>query len=240
MTRCKILSTKKLLPELVALAAGHGIEVKEQEFISVKPVMTKEKWEEVFKWVGASAATVVFTSAHAVEAVNRYLHPYLNQYDVTWKIFCLSGRTKLAVEQCQELKDRIVATADNATSLAEKIRKHQVSEVIFFCGDQRRDELPQLLSENGIRVNEVTVYQTVETPIVVNYDWNGILFFSPSAVNSFFSLNRLQDFTLCFAIGSTTAQALSGSTTNRIITSKFPSQESMMELVLACNWNDNN
>ena len=77
-------------------------------------------------------------------------------------------------------------------------------------------------------VHEIIVYETVETPVTAIENIDGILFFSPSAVNSFFSVNQLNANTVCFAIGNTTAEAIAGFTGNKIITSEYTSQEMML------------
>jgi uroporphyrinogen-III synthase len=114
--------------------------------------------------------------------------------------------------------------------LASKIIHDGVTEIIFFCSNKRRDELPDILSEAGVRVYEIVVYETIETPFITEAV-DGILFFSPSAVQSFFSMNQPGAGTVCFAIGETTAAAISERTSHQVITSEDPSQESMMARV---------
>jgi uroporphyrinogen-III synthase len=75
------------------------------------------------------------------------------------------------------------------------------------------------------------IYETIETPQVSTEDIDGILFFSPSAVQSFFSVNQLKKETVCFSIGYTTAESVAGFTDNRIIISEAPSQEMILASV---------
>ena len=51
MVKHKVLSTKKLEPSLVEQANQNGIEIIEQEFISVKPILSKEKQDEIMPWL---------------------------------------------------------------------------------------------------------------------------------------------------------------------------------------------
>jgi uroporphyrinogen-III synthase len=150
---------------------------------------------------------------------------------VDWKIFCLSGKTREAVLNALVLEKNIVATAENASALAQKIIEHDVKEILFFCGNKRREELPAILKKNGITVHEIIVYETIEIPSIITADIDGIQFFSPSAVHSFFSVNSLTRNTVCFAIGNTTADAIKDFTDNRIIISESPTQEMMMACV---------
>jgi len=85
------------------------------------------------------------------------------------------------------------------------------------------------LKNEGVDVREIVVYTTVKTPVKFDKDMDGIIFFSPSAVNSFFSVNHIKPQTVCFAIGQTTANALRESTGNEVIVSNSVSQEGMMK-----------
>ena len=229
MTRYKVLSTKKLDPLLIDEAKQAHIEILEQEFISTRPITGKEKWDEVFECIKGKSEYVVFTSANAVNAVKKYLHPYVNFETVDWKVFCLSGKTKEAVESIPELSRSVVDTAPDAAALAKKIIEHKIRKLVFFCGSLRRDELPAILKHEGVDVHEVVVYTTVETPVKIDAHIDAILFFSPSAVNSFFSVNQIKPQTVCFAIGQTTANALRETTDNEVIVSNSSSQEGIIK-----------
>lgn len=221
MAKYKVLSTKKLLPSLIEQAKQNDIEIIEQEFISVRPITTKEKAKEVLDLYHNGNEYVVFTSANAVTPFKYYFHL---AYSADWKVFCLSGKTKEVVENIGSVGE-VFSTAENGSALALKILEHGVKEIIFFCGDNRRDELPDYLRANGITVHEVVVYETIETPSITTDDLQGIIFFSPSAVTSFFSTNQINKQTVCFSIGKTTAKTITDFTDNKIIISEYPSQE---------------
>ncbi|MBO9682774.1 MAG: uroporphyrinogen-III synthase [Flavisolibacter sp.] len=225
MAKYKVLSTKKLEPSLVKQAGESDIELVEQEFISIQPIVSKEKQEEISHWLMNSNADVAFTSANAVEAVKNYLDKNSSRH-----FYCISGRTRSSL-LLHVRDEQIMATADYGKDLAGKIIKQQPKEIIFFCGNKRRDELPGILKEAGIKVNEVTVYETVETPVVAEDDMDAILFFSPSAVQSFFSVNQLKQNVVCFAVGTTTAESISHFTKNKILICEQPSQEMMLNAV---------
>jgi uroporphyrinogen-III synthase len=231
MTKHKVLSTKKLEPSLIARAKENGIEIIEQAAIKVDPILSKENWHQISQLIDCNKEFVAFTSSNAVLAVKRYLHEYLNPFEIKWRIFSLSGKTKEALDENAEIFGTIVGTADNSKALAEKIVTEKTDEVIFFCGDKRREELPNILKEAGIKVHEVVVYETVETPVVITDDIDAVLFFSPSAVQSFFSVNQVKNNTVCFAIGQTTAASISNFSDNKIIVSESPSQEMMLASV---------
>ena len=227
----KVLSTKKLKPSLIKKAGEAGIEIIEQEFISVKPIQNEETARRIIDYAEAGKTTIVLTSANATEILDGYMRIGSTHYVIGWKIFCLAGKTKDAVLSAKMLTKNIVGEADTAALLAGEIIRQGVSEVVFFCGNKRRDELPDALKAAGVTVHEVVLYETLQTAQVSTEAIEGILFFSPSAAQSFFSVNNLEKKTVCFAIGETTAASIEDFADNRIITSPSPSQEMMLSAV---------
>lgn len=227
----KVLSTKKLEPLQIEQARQNDIDIIEQEFILVKPIFIEDKQKQIIELTKSGIQNIVLTSSNAVTAFEKYLEASGTSDLVNWKIFCLSGKTKEAILKSSYLGNNIIGEAENASALAKKIIEQKIEEIIFPCGDKRRDELSSLLQQAGIRVNEIIVYKTVETPAVATCDIDAILFFSPSAVKSFFSVNQIKKNIVCFAIGQTTANSIADLTDNKIITSEFPSQEKMIASV---------
>lgn len=239
MAKFKVLSTKKLDASLVETAKENGIEIIEQEFIRIHTILTKEKWDEIFHIIQNKIECAVFTSSNAVHSIKKYLTDYVNPFETNWKIFCLAGKTKTVLDENIEVFGKIAETAENASTLAEKIIQNEIEEITFFCGNKRRDELPGILKKAGIKVQEVIVYETMETPIVITDHFDAVLFFSPSAAQSFFSVNQLMKGAVCFAIGQTTANSIADFTNNKIIISESPSQATMLSSVQFCLENSN-
>ena len=224
----KILSTKILSPSLIKGVADH-INISEIDMIRVQPIQTHEKLKEIGHWL-AKNLPVIFTSPNAAEIIIQVLkQEHIELSNRT--IYSLSGKT------CNLLKhyfpQHSITTANKAIELAEKILNDHVKEIIFYCADIRRDELPDALKNNNVQVHEVIVYQTIETPSKMDGHWDGILFFSPSAVRSFFSANDITEKTICFAIGETTATTIAQYTKNKIIQSNTPDPVNMIMDVTA-------
>ncbi|WP_241237946.1 uroporphyrinogen-III synthase [Pseudoflavitalea rhizosphaerae] len=232
MTQYSILSTKKLIPSLTQNLVKQGIAFHQEELILIEPVLSGETLETVLPLTYEPGTAVIFTSRNAVEIVAAVLHANedLDAAPTHWQIFSLAGTTRDAI---LELFDN-EPTGDVFTGalLAETIlAADDIHRVVFFCSNQRRDELPNILSEHDIEVNEVITYETIETPVTLKENIDGVLFFSPSAVSSFFSANKLPASTVCFAIGNTTAKAISDYTNNTVIICKTPTQQCMLDLV---------
>lgn len=229
MTKHKVLSTKKLEPSLVEHAKENGIEIIEQKFISINPISNQETLDKIVSLVNQGINNIAFTSANAVDVLNSYMHVGNSYFATKWNVFCLSGKTKTAVSSALLLNKRISGDASNAAELANKIIKMGVKEIIFFCSNKRREELPAALQSANIKVHEIILYETSEVPVVVDNDFDAVLFFSPTGVQSFFSANEFDENTLCFAIGRTTATSIATFTNNTIIKSSSPDPKIFLE-----------
>ena len=234
--RPRILCTRPLPESLLEMATREGVDITVEAFTAIHPIVSKEVWDIIFPLL-QQRITLVFTSAHAVEILEKH---YLHQPDTyyvpgrLWNICCLETGTldavKEALPQCT-----IKATAANATALANAIvALGDVKEVYFICGKQRRDELPGILQQHNITVHELVVYENAATPEKLDAAaYDGIFFFSPSAVQSFFSVNILPAATVCFAIGETTAATLRTVANNKIIISGSPSAYALLAAATA-------
>lgn len=223
-----VLCTRPVSEELVREAASKGVGIDVLSFIDTEPIESVEVQQEIENALILSA-TVVFTSMNAVEAVAEYLF----DEQPAWRIYCMGNTTRQLVKKYFG-EQSIVSTADSATALAEEIIGNETSEeIIFFCGDQRRDELPALLKKNNVEVNEIVVYHTITVPHKILKAYTAVLFFSPSAVESFFSANKGGDKTIFFAIGDTTAAAIKKHTANRVHVGDAPGKEALVRDMLS-------
>lgn len=209
---------------LLEAAKAKDIQIDIVSFIDTTPIQNSGIKEEIGKIV-KQPASVVFTSMNAVNSVAAYI----NGHTPDWNIFCIGNTTRqLAAKYFGD--QSIHTVGNNASDLADKmISDKSVKQVVFFCGDQRREELPGKLRQNGITVQEVIVYHTVNTPHRIDKAYDGILFFSPSAVQSFFYANAVLPSTILFAIGQTTADAIKTFTDNLIIESGRPGKEDLVK-----------
>ncbi|HXR83449.1 MAG TPA: uroporphyrinogen-III synthase [Hanamia sp.] len=224
--KVQILSTKKIGSSFIKEAVEKNICIDEMNFIDTKENISAEIRERITD-LSKKNITAIFTSSNAVNAVEKIVSKQTN-----WKIFCIEPATKKVVEQLFP-DSSIVASAKDAAELAEKITNdNSIKEVVFFCGNQRRNLLPAELAKHKINVEELVVYQTIETPQIVSKKYDGILFFSPSAVRSFFTKNKLEAMTQIFAIGKTTADEVKSFSNNSIVISEIPGIENLIAEVI--------
>jgi uroporphyrinogen-III synthase len=223
--KLNILSTRPLSEEIIQEALKQDVSIDCLSFIETEPIKTPELKEKIQQLSGQNIITV-FTSMNAVEAVKEYLTS-----KTSWKIFSIGQTTKELIEDFFG-KENIAGTADDAGLLADVIIHQHPKEVVFFCGDQRRDELPGKLIANNIIVEEIIVYRTIATWQKTEKHYDGILFFSPSAVQSFFSTNTIDNSTIVFAIGNTTANAVKKQGNNQIVVADKPGKEELVKKML--------
>lgn len=209
-----ILSTKKLTRSQQELLLNAGCSLVEQELISIVPLPfeTKELPENI-----------IFTSKNAVKVV---LNKNIDLRDK--KIFCVGSKT---AEFLREKNLYVQENADYGLDLAKKIvSDHPGKTFLFFCGRTRRDELPDYLRQRGVSLTEVEVYDTQLIQKKLDRIFDGVMFFSPSAVRSFCSMNDLRD-SVAFCIGGTTASEASNYT-NNIKVAKKPTVENVIVQVV--------
>lgn len=208
----RIVSTKKLSEHQKQLLLNADFSVFDANFISIQ---NKEfEMDSVNHYL-------IFTSQNAVESV--LLNKKITEIK-TKKCFCVGEKTKALLE---ENGFEVIANAEYAAELASVIcNQFYKNSFTFFCGNIRRDVLPDALRLMEIELDEIEVYETALTPKTIGFTPHGILFFSPSAVESYLKENKIEDEN-CFTIGNTTAEALKYVTPNIIIANQ-PNTESVI------------
>lgn len=211
-----VLSTKKLARGQRELLLNKGIGLVEADFIRTEPV----DFEIEFL-----PQNLIFTSKNSVKAILE--HPFEKEFK-SRNIFCVGEKTKNYLEA---EGFRVSKMANYGANLAsEIIKNHRNEKFLFFCGKKRHEELPSQLESAGVDFTEVEVYDTRSMPRKIDRIFDGVLFFSPSAVKSFCSVNDLRD-SIAFCIGTTTA-AEAKKFTNKITIASTPSIENVIVQVV--------
>ena len=226
--RISILSTRPLNKQLVCTAEQNGLEIDIIPFIRTEALQSAEISSRI-RFYSAQTVVTVFTSMNAAEAVIREL----NGAKPLWRIYCIGNTTCNILIQYFGIS-AICDFANSATALANKmIETNEMHKVVFFCGDHRREELPEILNDNRVDVEEIIVYRTIQVTNEINKKYKGIMFFSPSAVASFFSNNQVDNNTVMFAIGETTAESIKAFCDNRIVVGNEPGKENLVNTMIA-------
>lgn len=222
-----ILSTK-LLDDVLIRQAGDQVQLDCKPFLNTRP-LEREQVSALLAGIPLSDQAVIFTSANAVRAVAAAVTG-----SPQWKVFCIEAATRKQVQQWFPHTE-IIATAPNGAQLVKRIIEQRPDQVVFFCGNLRLDTIPDALKKNAIPCRELIVYQTIKTPVQVSDPYDGILFYSPSGVESFFSMNTVSPATKAISIGPSTTAALKKYTSN-IVEARLPDVEQMIGLIADGNW----
>jgi uroporphyrinogen-III synthase len=193
--RPQIISTRKLSPALLEKLECMDMNCTFHDFvhkqITMPALLEKDNIQQY----------IVLTSKNGVMAFLQIVNEWkLNLSD--YKVFSISEATKkLALAAGMQL----TASTANAVALADEILKHKDIKVLtHICSNRRRDELSEKLKKAGVTVHDLIAYCTEFTPLKITHNYDAILFFSPSAVDSFLSVNSMHQAN-CFCIGQTTA-----------------------------------
>ena len=211
-----ILSTKILSSNQKQALLDAGFSVNEANFIKTE--------NSDFDLKGIKD-NLIFTSQNAAQSV--LLHPKVEALKAA-TVFCVGIKTKALLE---ENGFTVNVYVDYASDLAEIITLIYSSESFtFFSGNLRKETLPTALKAAKINFNEIQVYETTLTPQKIKTPVDGILFFSPSAIESYLKDNKIKS-EICFCIGESTASSLEKITRN-IIVADQPSVENVIEDVI--------
>ena len=174
MTR--ILSTKKLSKALKKKFSDAGIELVEKNFIQTKSISFETPQLNDY---------LVFTSKQAVKSVLK--SDVKNVHSIS--CLCVGSKTRNFLEK---KGFTVIESADYAEDLIQIINsKYKSNSFTFFCGNIRKNTIPNYFQQNKIAYNETIVYETKLKPHQIKEPFDGVLFFSPSGVNSFLEKNSL-------------------------------------------------
>jgi len=213
----KLFATKTLSVDQVRMLKSN-ISVDMSDFITtrenrLKPFLFKKPFKNV-----------VITSQKAVDGLLSNFSPLELDFK---NIYCVGKRTKRLIEKKIGKVNHVENSADKlANYLVENLEER---EITFFCGNLRRDELPDKLKNNNIKVTEIECYKTSFTPKKIESKYQGILFFSPSAIQSYLRENKSNQ-SMAFCIGQTTGNEAQKYFEN-VIVSKLSTVESVIKSV---------
>lgn len=219
-TPISILSTKKLSVNQKQFLLNANFALVEADFISIQ--QTKFEMETVND-------NLIFTSQNAVLSLieNMDGSPTLDLLKAK-TVFCVGMKTKQLLE---ENGFNVIAYTGYAADLSEIITLiYGQEKFTFFSGNLRRDTLPDALSNADVVFNEIQVYETLLTPQKITASFDGILFFSPSAVESYLKNNKIKK-EMCFCIGTTTAEAVAKVTENIVIANQPTVENTIIQCI---------
>ena len=234
----KILFTRSIDAAYKKTLQSAGFDILEYDFFKIDtlPTATNDILKEIphFK-------NLVFTSQHAVRIffesfetlnVQQQLDAGYGDIFKTCNIFSTSGATKDLIEKYNFSP---TLSADSAKQLAHLMLENIDLQdgVHFICGTISLPFLPDILSENGVLIKKITVYDTVMTPLSISEHFDALAFLSLSAADSFLQKNKLNPDTPVFTLGKTTADYVHKMTSAKTIFAvEKPTIAALIDLIL--------
>ncbi|MBA3985481.1 MAG: uroporphyrinogen-III synthase [Flavobacteriales bacterium] len=207
-----VLSTKKLSESQRSLLLQAGIGLVEYDAIEIESVDFE---------VQSTVKNAIITSQNTIKAL-------VNKKVAIENCFCVGEKTKSLLEANGYF---VKMVTDYGKELAEiLVEKFADEKFTFFCGNLRREELPKILKENNVAFTENEVYKTKLKYKKFERTFDGVLFYSPSGVQSFIKENELKN-TTAFCIGTITS-AEAEKYTNQIIITTKPTIENVIVKVV--------
>ena len=219
MSQISILSTKTLSKEQRQAFLDADFDLLEQDFIEIK---------NNFFELNKINDNLIFSSQNAVLSLIEQ-----NGWEIlkTKTVFCVGIKTKDLLESNGF---KVAVYMDYASELAEIITLiYNKENYTFLSGNLRMETLPNALKSAGITFNEIEVYQTTLAPFKISEQekFAGIMFFSPSGVESYLTNNKIKK-EICFCIGTTTAKALEFYKVKNIEIAEIPTIDEVVVAVI--------
>lgn len=183
-----VLSTKLLSASQKNLILNAGLSLVEYNAIQTKALKLPDSVSE------KTYPNAIITSQTTVNLIKDFKIK---------KCFCVGEKT---AAKLKSFGFHVEIIAESGKELGQKIT-HNYSELsfTFFGSVKRRPDLSELLREEGMDLTEIFIYDTIKTPKTFQRNFDAVLCFSPSGVESFFEENPSSE-ALIICIGETTAK----------------------------------
>lgn len=214
-----LISTRKLQAENKEKLEKLRFTIEDSDFVEIRYTLDANK-QRILR---ENTSPLVLTSGHAIRAIEQII-PELKQKEA----FAILGAT---ASEAEKLGFTLIGTARDAGNLAEIIANSEPESVLHLTSNIRRSELARWLAEVHVGMQILEVYEKIPNPRKVE-EYNAILFWSPSQVDTFLTKNSIPENVPTFAIGQTTANHLEKLGHKNIITTPESSEESMIETVI--------
>jgi len=204
--------------DIVSMIETHGIVTVDQ----IKAILADIQ-------LGSPKILLTFSSDKGVKWLKWGLDKFGFSLPAGLRAVCVGEKTgKVAAEW---LGIECVWTEKDASALLNTVRDvvKEGTSFLFLCSNKHLDILPSGIKAAGFPFKEYIIYETQLTPHKLAKTYDAILFFSPSAVESYFLVNNWNQEMVAVSIGHTTSAALQHAGVQKLIIANHPSESSMME-----------
>lgn len=170
------------------IASKFDVELVFRPFIKVESMSTKEFRAQKVSILDYTA--IVFTSRHAIDHFFTLAKELRVAIPEDMKYFCVTETIALYIQKYVQYRKRKVffGTTGRVDDLIPTMVKHKNEKYLVPMSDVHNDSLTLLLDSKKLHHKEVVMYRTVSNDFtpdeVKNFDYDMLIFFSPSGIES--------------------------------------------------------
>ena len=170
------------------IASKFGVELVFRPFIKVESMTAKEFRAQKVSILDYTA--IVFTSRHAIDHFFTLAKELRVIIPEDMKYFCVTETIALYIQKYVQYRKRKVffGNTGRVDDLLPSMVKHKAERYLVPMSDVHNDSLTKLLDSKKLNHKEVVMYRTVSNDFtpeeVKNFDYDMLIFFSPSGIES--------------------------------------------------------
>ena len=170
------------------IASKYGVELVFRPFIKVEGITAKEFRAQKVNILDYTA--VVFTSRHAIDNYFTLAKEMRITIPEDMKYFCVTETISLYIQKYVQYRKRKVffGTTGKIDDLIPTMAKHKSEKYLVPMSDVHNDSVAKMLDAKKLVHRECVMYRTVSNDFtpeeVKNFDYDMLIFFSPSGIES--------------------------------------------------------
>lgn len=170
------------------IANRFGVELVFRPFIKVEGMSSREFRTQKVSILEHTA--VVFTSRHAIDHFFTLAKEMRLTIPEDMKYFCVTETIALYIQKYVQYRKRKVffGTTGKIDDLLPTMVKHKTEKYLVPQSDVHNDTITKLLDSKKLNHTECVMYKTVSNDFteeeVKNFDYDMLIFFSPSGIES--------------------------------------------------------
>ena len=170
------------------IASKYGVELVFRPFIKVEGITAKEFRAQKVNILDYTA--VVFTSRHAIDKYFTLAKEMRITIPEDMKYFCVTETISLYIQKYVQYRKRKVffGTTGKIDDLIPTMAKHKSEKYLVPMSDVHNDSVAKMLDAKKLVHRECVMYRTVSNDFtpeeVKNFDYDMLIFFSPSGIES--------------------------------------------------------
>jgi uroporphyrinogen-III synthase len=208
-----ILLTKKLAQDQLDLIQSWGWSYEIIETLKITPIEVNE--------IPAKTEAWIVSSRNSFAAVEKFIA------QAPGLIYCVGAWVKNEIEKL-EVKVA-VKSFENMRAVAADLSKQNFHHVLYFCGEEHRQELEEGLKNTNIKITKVITYQSEMIFPVTKKSFDAVFVFSPRSVESLLKHNQFSGQTVFACIGSTTRDYVSSRGIKNTFVPSYPDSKKLLE-----------